>query len=131
VELLAQLHSFWRYIVLIAAVVALVGAIAGWMGSLAPRLSASRAGTIYVAALDIQVLIGIILLIGGRGVALAGGLLYEHPTTMVLAAVAAHIGQVLAKRSTDPRRAALTVAIAVTASLVLVLVGIQRVTAVR
>ena len=128
-ELLAQLHSFWRYIVLIAAVVALVGALAGWMGSLAPRLSARRAGLIYVIALDIQVLIGIILLLGGRGASLAGGLLYEHPTTMILAAVVAHVGQVMARRASDPRRAALTVAIAVAVSLVLVVIGIQRVTA--
>ena len=127
-ELLAQLHSFWRYIVLIAAVVALVGALAGWMGTLSPRLSARRAGLIYVIALDIQVLIGIILLLGGRGASLAGSQLYEHPTTMILAAVVAHVGQVLARRASDPRRAALTVAIAVAVSLVLVVIGIQRVT---
>jgi hypothetical protein len=64
VEFLADVHSFWRYIVLIAATVALIGALAGWLGSASPRLSARRAGLIYIIALDVQVLLGVILWIG-------------------------------------------------------------------
>jgi hypothetical protein len=123
---LASVHSFWRYIVLIAAVVGLVGALGGWLGMalIKPRLAA----TIYIIALDIQVLLGIVLLLGGDSAALPGGLKFEHPTTMVLAAVVAHVGQVLARKSSDSKRAALTTAVAIAVSLVLVLLGIMRVT---
>ena len=123
---LASVHSFWRYIVLIAAVVGLVASVGAWLGMIAvkPRLP----GTIYIVALDIQVLIGIVLLIGGGIGGLPGAQRFEHPTTMVLAAIVAHVGQVLARKRTDLRHAALTTAIAIAVSLLLVLVGVIRVT---
>ena len=126
-EFLATFHSFWRWIVLIAAVVALVGAIGGWLGSLSPALSARRAGTLYVIALDVQLLTGIILWVGRGWDVLPTFYRYEHPTTMILAAVVAHAGQVLARRARAPRGAARAVAIAIAVSLVLVLVGIPGV----
>jgi hypothetical protein len=46
---------------------------------------------------------------------------------MLLAIVAAHVGQVLAKRSRLPAGAARVMAIAITVSLVLVIVGIPGV----
>jgi len=56
------------------------------------------------------------------------GLLAEHLTTMVLAVVAAHLGQVLARRAKTARAGARTVAVAVAVSLALVVVGVLRVT---
>jgi hypothetical protein len=122
---LASVHKFWAYVVLIAAVVGLVGSAGAWLGmvKLKPRL----AGTIYIIPLDIQLVLGIIIILGGRGVALAGPKLFEHPTTMVLAAVVAHVGQVMARRAPDEKRAAKTTAIAIAVSLILVIVGVVRV----
>ena len=82
---------------------------------------------IYIIPLDIQVLLGIVILLGGRGMTLVGPLLYEHPTTMVLAAVVAHVGQVMARPGGDGKGAARTTAIAIAVSLVLVVVGVVRV----
>jgi hypothetical protein len=121
---LSTVHSFWRYGVLLAAVVAIVGALAGWLGALPPRETARRAGVLYVIALDIQVLIGIVLWLGKGGMALPPPFRLEHPLTMILAAVAAHVGQVLARRAKTPKAAARAVTIAVLVSLVLVIVGI-------
>lgn len=126
-EFLDTFHSFWRWIVLIAAVVALVGAIGGWLGSLSPALAARRAGTLYIVALDVQLLTGIILWVGRGWYATPGYFRFEHPTTMLLAVIVAHAGQVMARRARDPRAAARTVAIAVAISLVLVIVGIPGV----
>lgn len=125
VATLASIHRFWAYVVLIAAVVGLVAAAGAWFGAvkLRPRL----AGTIYIIPLDIQVLLGIVILLGGRGAALVGSLVYEHPTTMVLAAIVAHAGQIMARRADDERRAAGTMAVAIAISLVLVVVGVARV----
>jgi hypothetical protein len=124
VDTLSTLHSFWRYGVLIAGVIGLVGSIAAWMGSLPPRETARRAGLIYVIALDAQVLIGIVLWLGKGGMALPPPFRLEHPLTMILAAVVAHVGQVMSRRSKAPKGAARAVAIAIVVSFVLVLLGI-------
>ncbi len=124
-DTLSTIHSFWRYGVLIAAVIGLVGAIAGWLGSMPPRETARRAGLIYIIALDVQLLIGIVIWLGRGGFgALPQPFRLEHPLVMILAAVAAHVGQVMARRAKTPKAAARAVAIAIAVSLVLVLVGI-------
>jgi heme A synthase len=128
VDILVTIHRFWGYCVLIAAVLGLVGAVAAWLGSLPPRQTARRAGLIYIIALDVQVLIGIVLLLVGYAAALPGGLKFEHPTTMVLAAVVAHAGQVMARRAKTPQAGARMLAIAIAVSFVLALLGVLRVT---
>jgi hypothetical protein len=73
-------------------------------------------------------LIGIVLFLMGGGAILSPGMKAEHPTTMVLAAVAAHAGQIMARRARTPQAGARTVAIAVAVSFVLVVLGVLRVT---
>jgi len=125
---LTTFHSFWRYAVLIAAVLALIVALGAWLGPLAQRAilqpAVRRAMSLYVIALDIQVLVGIVLWIGKGWYAAPGFYRAEHPATMVLAVVAAHVGQVMAKKARVPARAARAIGIAVAVSLILVLVGI-------
>ncbi len=126
-EYLVLLHSFWRWAVLLAAVVALVGALAGWLGGLAPALSARRVGSPYTIALDIQFVLGVILWVGKGWYVVPGFYRFEHPSIMVLALVVAHVGPVLARRATAPRAAARAVALSTLASLVLVVLGIPGV----
>ncbi|MBA2449039.1 MAG: hypothetical protein H0V51_13535 [Chloroflexi bacterium] len=126
-DFLTILHSIWRWAVLLAAVVALVGALGGWLGQLSPRLAARRAGTFYTVALDVQVVLGLILWVGKGWYATPGFFRFEHPTIMLLALVVAHAGQALSRRAESPRAAARTVAIATAVSLALVVVGIPGV----
>jgi class 3 adenylate cyclase len=110
---LFALHSWVRYGVLLAAVVALVVAAAGLAGR-----GDERAGRISMAVfagvLDLQVLLGIVLLVLWPFYPMLIG----HIVMMVLAAVAAHAGASLARRR--PGRApAIRLA---TAALVLILV---------
>ena len=125
---LVTFHSFWRYAVLIAAVIALVVAFVGWLGPVPQRMLLQpvvrRAGSLYIIALDLQALVGIIIWLGKGWYAAPGFFRAEHPATMILAVIAAHVGMVLAKRSLLPLRAARAVALGVAISLVLVLVGI-------
>jgi hypothetical protein len=128
VAALVTFHSFWRYAVLIAAGIAIVVALGGWLGPLPQRVLLQplvrRAGSLYIIALDLQVLVGIVLWVGKGWYAAPGFFRAEHPATMLLAVIAAHAGQVLAKRARMPMRTARAVAIAVAISLVLVIVGI-------
>ena len=125
---LVTFHSFWRYAVLIAAVIALVVAFGGWLGPLHLRTLLQpvvrRAGSLYIIALDLQALIGIVIWLGKGWYGTSGFYRAEHPATMILAVIAAHVGMVLAKRSPLPQRAARAVALGVAVSLVLVVAGL-------
>lgn len=129
---LVSFHSFWRYPVLIAAVLALVVSLGAWLGPTAQRTVLQpvvrRAASLYIIVLDLQVLVGIVLWIGKGWYAMPGTFFRaEHPATMLLAMIAAHVGLVMAKRNRLPTGAARAVAIGVVVSFVLVLVGIPGV----
>lgn len=129
---LVSFHSFWRYAVLIAAVLALVVSLGAWLGPTAQRSVLQpvvrRAASLYIIVLDLQVLVGIVLWIGKGWYAMPGTFFRaEHPATMLLAMIAAHVGLVMAKRQRLPIGAARAVAIGVVVSFVLVLVGIPGV----
>ena len=125
---LTTFHSFWRYAVLIAAVLALIVSLGGWLGPQAQRAVLQpvvrRAASLYIIVLDVQVLVGIVLWIGKGWYAAPGFYRAEHPATMLLAMIAAHVGLVMAKRQRLPMGAARAVGIGVLVSFVLVLVGI-------
>jgi hypothetical protein len=125
---LTTFHSFWRYAVLIAAVIALVVSLGGWLGPLTQRLMLQpvvrRAGSLYIIALDVQALVGIILWVGKGWYGIPGFFRAEHPATMLLAVIAAHVAMVIARKRPLPASAARVVAIGVLVSLVLVLIGI-------
>lgn len=129
---LVSFHSFWRYAVLIAAVLALIVSLGAWLGPTAQRSVLQpvvrRAASLYIIVLDLQVLVGIVLWIGKGWYAMPGTFFRaEHPATMLLAMIAAHVGLVMAKRQRLPIGAARAVAIGVVVSFVLVLVGIPGV----
>jgi hypothetical protein len=127
---LSHFHSYWRYLVLIAAVVAFAGALAGWLGKMPARKTARQAGLLYVIAIDVQVTLGIVLWLlrlaqlGGDYAAFPRPYRLEHPLIMILALVAIHVGTVMAKRAKSDAGSARIVAIAVAVSFILVLVGI-------
>lgn len=134
-DYLILFHSYFRYVVLVAAVIALVvalmGAFGSGVGALGSMLMLRRTGTLYVTALDVQLLVGIIMYVMGGYYTAPGFFRAEHPATMVLAIVAAHIGQARAKKAVLPRTAARTLAITFAVSLVLVLIGIPGIVRAR
>ncbi|MCC6175051.1 MAG: hypothetical protein IT305_07085 [Chloroflexi bacterium] len=121
------LHGIWRWVVLIAAVVSLIGAFATWFGALPLTMSVRRIGLPYIIALDIQVVIGIILWVGESWYSRSGFFAIEHPATMILALIVAHAGQGLIRRSKSVTGQARTLAIAYLISLLLVIIGIPGV----
>jgi hypothetical protein len=131
------LHSVTRWLVFLLAVVALLRALKGINGGADFATSARRALSFFVMSVHLQVLIGLVVYgvspvtrhaMVDMGAAMKDpGIRYfvvEHPTLMILAAVAATLTSVLARRGPDDtvrhRRAAIGIAL----SLGLLLAGI-------
>ncbi len=115
-------HSGLRYLVLLVAVIAL----AVFLYSLATRKNIGAARGLmaaFVGVLDLQALLGIILLL----LMPFYGALMGHIVMMILAVAVAHIASVMARKSTDERRAMIIRVAGVVGSLVLVVGGIMAI----
>lgn len=116
-------HSGLRYLVLLAALVAIGYAAFAWL----KHRPADRAGRITGAAftglLDVQILIGLVLLVSG----IYYGALIGHLVMMLLAAAAAHGGAVLARNAAEGRRAHAIRIVAFSLALLLIVGGIAAI----
>lgn len=118
-EFLFHAHSGLRYLVLLTGVVAVLYYAYHWLGR--PQERASRVLlAVFTGLLDLQVLLGIALVVGGTFYPALMG----HLTMMLLAVVAAHLFSVLSRRSEEVRRANGLAVAGVLLSLVLVVGGI-------
>lgn len=110
------LHSTLRWAVLIAALVALVRALAGWRGARPWTRPDDVVGAVTVGLLDVQFVLGLVLYVflsptsrafladPGAGMANAGVRFFgvEHAFAMVVALVVGHLGRVLSRRVSAP-----------------------------
>lgn len=113
-------HSLVRWLVLLAAVGALVG-YARALGRPGFDVLAERLGSVYAAAIGVQLLIGVVLwLIGGRWGLDDVFLSVIHPLLMLLATGIASAGVARARRT----RSAATGLAGVGLSLVLIVLAI-------
>jgi hypothetical protein len=134
-SLVLLLHSWLRWLALGAGVAATFGALG--KGSIALK-SAERWGLIFMIALDVQLLLGLLLYgvlspftsqaMQDFGGAMRDPLLrfwaVEHFTMMLLAAVIVHVGRVLARSTPDAGKKRMRLLVCFTIALLLVLVGI-------
>lgn len=98
-ELLFHAHSGLRYLVLLAGVVAVVWFTRGWLARRAFEGAAPTVMRAFVGLVDLQLLLGAILLLAGRRPPGIAG----HAILMVAAAVVAHLGSILNRRREEPR----------------------------
>lgn len=119
-EFLYHAHSGLRYLVLLAALLAIAYLAFGWATRRPFDRTARVLGAVFTGALDLQVLLGIVLLF----VRPFYGALMGHVVMMLLAAGAAHGLAVYARRRADDRqRWAISLA-GVVLALVLIVGGI-------
>ncbi len=132
------IHSWVRWLVLPLLLVRIGKALADRSkgAEYAGPARGMTAGT--VGLLDLNLVFGVLLLswlsplttaaMADMGSAMSDPLrrfwLVEHPTMMFLAVVVGHVVSVMAKRSTDARRAHTIVAVGLTVALLMVLAGI-------
>jgi hypothetical protein len=129
---LVMAHSGWRYLALLALVVAVVKYVMGWLGNGGWGKIDRQIGLITTILIDIQSLLGIILWAVGAGMGLVGANItrtVEHPVWMIIAVTVMHIGQARVKKATDGNKAK-TAAITFIVTGLLVALGVARITGV-
>lgn len=124
--LLLTLHNLVRWIVIILAAYALVRAYLGWLGKRAWGPSDRQAGMWFTTSLDVQVLLGVTLLVFDWVTTGSPGLFFLlwHIPLMIVGAVLAHIGSAASRKAADDAGKHRLAAVWFTIGILVVLVGI-------
>ena len=123
-EWAVTLHSYWRWIVLIAGIVVVVLGILAFTGNRPWDAVSARAALVFTIVLDIQVLIGLLVWISEQrwiGDAYLG---YLHPLLMIGAVAIAHVGRARADRAVDSQTKGRMATFFFVASFIVILVAI-------
>lgn len=115
-------HGLFRWLVLAAAVAAICVAFSGWGGTKPPSTNLRRFSVIFVIAMDIELLVGLLLYLGAslnlRSASAA------HSALLLLAVACAHVGGALSRKARTDLMKYRGAAIAYTISLLVMLAGI-------
>jgi len=89
-DFIQTVHSLNRWLIVAVGLITMVKFLIGWIGKKSYEDTDRRLMTIYTVLLDIQLLLGIVLLIG------LGLINYriEHAVTMIIAVVLAHLSRI-------------------------------------
>jgi heme A synthase len=119
VNVLYHAHSGLRYLVLLAALVAVISLGYSLVTARGLRIAFASATT-FTGLLDLQILLGVGLVIGGLFPDAVAG----HLALMVFAAVAAHATSIIGRRSSNDRRELAIRLVGVTLAAALIIGGI-------
>lgn len=127
-KILFAAHSGWRWVALLAALVAVGYGLWGWLGGRSWTAQGRKIALFATIALDIQLLGGLILYVVGErwSSAFPTGVRFEHPTIMLLALVAIHVTNARLKRGTNTGGRYRLLALGTAAAVLLIVVGIVR-----
>ena len=131
-------HNIVRWLVLISGVLAVAMVLPGWSGTKPMVPAVRRWGALFVVALDLQFLLGLILYLVVSPITrlafqnMAAAMkdhemrffTVEHTTYMLIAIIAAHVGSALARRGRTEARKYRGATIGYTISLLVILAGI-------
>jgi len=135
---LLVIHSLLRWVVLGAAVIALLRAFGGWSSGRPWTPTDEKVGKQFILFLDLQFVVGLLLYVAFSplttaafadfGAAMRDSIMrfwaVEHITAMVIALALAHIGRVKARKLVDNRSRHRTTAIYFGLALLLILASI-------
>jgi hypothetical protein len=135
---LLAFHGALRWVVLAAAIAAIVVAASGWSGTKPASPALRKTGIFFVAFMDLEFLLGLVLYFGASpliktafqnmGAAMKDHELrfftVEHGTYMLLAVVCAHVGAALSRRARTASTKYRGAAISYCLSLLLMVAGI-------
>lgn len=98
-QTIVGLHSFWRWVVLVALLVGIVRGLMGWLRGATWESRDRQIALLATTALDIQLLLGIVLWLGQRRWSDGVFLGIIHPVVMIVAIVIAHAASLQAKKA--------------------------------
>ena len=131
-------HGLLRWVVLAAALAAIFVAFSGWNGVKPASANLRRYSVLFVIAMDIELLLGLLLYFGASPITRAALANFgeamkqqeprffavEHTTLMLLAVVCAHLGAALSRKGRTDLMKYRGAAVAYSFSLLLILGGI-------
>jgi len=131
-------HNIMRWIVLVAGLIATVLAARGWSGRTPVTPTLRRCGAVFVGAIDLQLLVGLVLYFAVSPITRAAFqnmpaamkdhemrfFTVEHTTYMLIAVIAAHVGSAMSRRGRTDRRKYRAATIGFGLSLLVIIVGI-------
>jgi len=135
---LLAFHGLLRWVVLATALAAIFVAFSGWSGAQPASANLRRFSIIFVIAMDIEFLVGLLLFFGASPITRAAlanlgeamkqqesrFFTVEHTVLMLLAVICAHVGGALSRKGRTDLMKYRGAAIAYTLSLLLMLSGI-------
>jgi len=121
---LLPLHSYLRWLIVIVAVTAIVKFAIGWLRGGAFKGMDRGLASGFAGLMDLQVLLGLIILIGLGGSEGYPMVRIEHGVTMILAAVVGHLPAHWKKAADDIRFR--NTLFCILGALLLVFVGVMR-----
>ncbi|MDQ3927881.1 MAG: hypothetical protein M3328_01910, partial [Chloroflexota bacterium] len=122
--LLVDVHSIFRWVVLLTAVAAIGVAVLSATGTRRWGVLGDRASLFFTLAMDIQFLIGVLVWVLERRWEGDVALGWLHPLAMLLAVALAHIGRSRADRDATSGEKGRQAAIFFSVSLLMILVAI-------
>ena len=117
-------HEWFRWALLAAALGAIAIAFSGWSGRKPPAPLLFRLGLLFVVAMDLELISGLLLSFGAT--ATVRSAFIPHAVIMFLAVLLAHIGALLTRKAATDAMKYRGAAIAWTLSLLIMLGGIPR-----
>lgn len=121
-------HSGWRYVVILATVVAVVMFAAGLIRGRAWGVWDQRIGMTLPIVYDIQLLLGLVLWIMATAWQLPPLSAWEHPLTMLVAVGIVHVAWMRVKTATADRTKFQTALIGVLVAGAVMGLGVWRIT---
>jgi uncharacterized membrane protein len=124
-DFILVLHSLVRWLVVIAALVAIIRYIVDLTGKSPDAEMGRKLMLAYTILLDVNVLLGLILIVG-RAMAVGQVLpvWLEHAVTNFVAVIVAHIFAARSRKMDDPRRAATWRLGGVVVSILMIIAGV-------
>ena len=121
---IAGFHGLFRWILLVVALAAIIIAFSGWSGRKSPSPLLFRRGLVFVLAMDLELISGILLYFGASPNLRSGFI--GHGVIMFIAVLCAHIGGALTRKAPSDVSKYRGAAIAWILSVLVMLAGIPR-----